>query len=342
MLSPDFIEGGAALFLGDCREVMKELPDNSIDAIVTDPPYELAFMAKQWDRTGIAYDVEMWAEALRVAKPGAHLLAFGGTRTHHRMICAIEDAGWEIRDCLGYLYGSGFPKSLNISKALDKAAGVEREVVDTIPDRWAGKGNVFQRATQAEAEKVNITIPATDAAKQWQGWGTALKPAWEPIVLARKPLIGTVAENVLRHGTGGINVDGCRVDTFKSGELDKLKSRANTPRQDFTGGRFHSGAEHTPKVIPSGMSNKGRFPANIIHDGSDDVLEIFPESKGQLADISLKAPSSKTSNVYGPMKREGEASQDRVYRDSGGTNYAMKPGARRGDSGSAARFFLLL
>jgi site-specific DNA-methyltransferase (adenine-specific) len=194
---------------GDCRVVLRGLPEGSVDAVVTDPPYELGFMGRGWDRTGIAYDVAMWAECLRVLKPGGHLVAFGGTRTHHRMICAIEDAGFEVRDCLMWLYGSGFPKSLDVSKAIDKAAGAVREVVGKQRTNVGMQGGNFTAGSQSG--DVDITTPATPEAAQWQGFGTALKPAWEPICLARKPLAGTVAETVLAHGTGALNIDGCRI-----------------------------------------------------------------------------------------------------------------------------------
>jgi DNA modification methylase len=185
------------LMRGDALSKLQSLENASIDSIVTDPPYELGFMGKAWDASGIAYNIELWRECLRVLKPGGHLLAFGGTRTYHRMAVAIEDAGFEIRDSIQWVYGSGFPKSLDVSKAIGK---------------------------------------------QWQGWGTALKPAHEPIVVARKALCGTVAANVLEHGTGAINIDGCRVE--------------------------------------DDSSTAGRWPANFIHDGSEDVLALFPDTKG--------------------------------------------------------------
>ncbi|ANT41833.1 DNA methylase [Mycobacterium phage Makemake] len=200
------------LRLGDCRDILTELEDASVDSIVTDPPYELAFMGKKWDSSGIAFDVEMWEQCLRVLKPGGHLLAFGGSRTWHRLTVAIEDAGFEIRDSIAWLYGSGFPKSLDVSKAIDKAAGAEREVIGEQPDRWTNKGTVLNFATDRPQSSIPVTgDPATEAARQWQGWGTALKPAFEPIVVARKPLAGTVAANVLEHGTGALNIAACRV-----------------------------------------------------------------------------------------------------------------------------------
>lgn len=179
------------LFQGDCRELLRDLPDECIDAIVTDPPYELGFMGKRWDASGIAYNVDVWRECLRVLKPGGHLLAFGGTRTYHRMACAIEDAGFEVRDSIHWIYGSGFPKSMDVSKAIDKAAGKEREVIGLSP--YAARANKHARAMspgdlpRTVLDTRGITAPATDAAKQWQGWGTALKPAFEPVIVAAKP-----------------------------------------------------------------------------------------------------------------------------------------------------------
>lgn len=255
-----------SLHVGDSLEVLRGMADSSIDSIVTDPPYGLAFMAKKWD-----YDVpstEIWAECLRVLKPGGHLLAFAGTRTQHRMAVRIEDAGFEIRDMIAWLYGSGFPKSHN--------------------GPWGG---------------------------------TALKPALEPITVARKPLIGTVAANVLAHGTGALNIDGCRVgdETLPAMMAGQAKI-----------GTFERGVMLTPERI-------GRWPANVMHDGSAEVLSAFPDAPGQLGPISSSAPSPKTSNVYGAMNREGEASRD--SSNDGAVGFKMKPGARRLDSGSAARFF---
>lgn len=262
---------------GSNMDILPILPDNSVDSIVTDPPYELGFMGKEWDSTGIAYNVEMWRQCLRVLKPGGHLVAFSGSRTYHRMAVAIENAGFQIRDQMMWVYGSGFPKSHNISKALDKLAGEKRKVIGQkepcgmfSPDvpHFGSASDVIETYKSSP-----ITAPATDEAKQWDGWGTALKPAHEPIVLARKPLEGTVAENVLKWGVGGLNIDACRV-----GE---------------------------------------RFPANLMHDGSQEVLELFPESK------SPKPYIQKTKSV-GMFGAE-------VYHD--------RKSSHHGDSGSAARFF---
>lgn len=248
------------LHLGDCLEVLAGLPDNSVDSIVTDPPYGLSFMGKKWD-----YDVPsvaIWEQCLRVLKPGGHLLAFAGTRTQHRMAVRIEDAGFEIRDIIAWVYGSGFPKSLDVSKAIDKAAGAEREVVIKRTMTQGGGSSLQIRNGERRKVEANITAPATDAARQWSGWGTALKPALEPITMARKPLIGTVAENVLTHGTGAINVDGCRV--------------GNESRWNPSAG--HKNLENKRTVTPisshkefDGRECIGRWPANLIHDGSNEA-----------------------------------------------------------------------
>ncbi|HHW90957.1 MAG TPA: site-specific DNA-methyltransferase, partial [Clostridiales bacterium] len=205
----------------DCLEGMKLLDDNSVDSIVTDPPYELGFMGKKWDSTGVAYNVELWKECLRVLKPGGHLLAFGGTRTYHRMTCAIEDAGFEIRDCIQWLYGSGFPKSHDISKAIDKKLGAERKVIARKKklQSYGYEGNNVYGGDVDRGGIQEITAPATPEAQEWEGWGTHLKPANEPIVLARKPISEkTIADNVLKWGTGGINIDDCRIELQEEGE----------------------------------------------------------------------------------------------------------------------------
>ena len=284
--------------------MLKQLPDNSVEAIVTDPPYELGFMGKSWDSTGIAYQVDLWRECLRVLKHGGHLLAFGGSRTYHRLACAVEDAGFQIRDQIMWVYGSGFPKSLDVSKAIDKAAGVEREVVSSYETHDIRNAGLMDRKGSMTVE---VTAPATAEAKKWQGWGTALKPAHEPIVLARKPLDGTVANNVLTHGTGGINIDGCRVETQDS----------------FGGGKkgtsgFAAGYEHDGWVAGSPL---GRFPANFIHDGSDEVLELFPDT-------------ASTGNGTRTGNRRGKGNGNSV--GLAGIKYAAHGYA---DGGSAARFF---
>jgi site-specific DNA-methyltransferase (adenine-specific) len=254
------------LFKGDSRQVLPLMKDNSIDSIVCDPPYELGFMGKSWDSTGIANDPKLWKEVLRVLKPGGHLLAFSGSRTYHRMAVAIEDAGFEIRDQIMWVYGSGFPKSHNISKGIDKAAGAEREVVGRNPNSRenATKDNtLYESGTVGKTDY--ITTAATAAAKQWQGWGTALKPAHEPIVLARKPVEGTVVNNVLTYSVGGINIDGTRVGS------EGGSTRGDKPSTHLS----PSGAFNTGHDILK--LDAGRFPANFIHDGSDEVNELLGE-----------------------------------------------------------------
>ena len=249
------------LINADCIAAMKEMPENSVDSIVTDPPYELGFMGKSWDSSGIAFNIEVWQEALRVLKPGGHLIAFSGSRTYHRMAVAIEDAGFEIRDQIMWVYGSGFPKSHNVSKGIDKAAGAEREVVGIA--KGAGSSNT--ESLGVYQSQFEATSPATPAAKQWDGWGTALKPAHEPIVLARKPLIGTVAANVLTYGTGGLNIDGSRVGSEGGTARD---GKADQPNESgWENMRGHGVAQ----------LNSGRWPANFIHDGSDEVDELLGE-----------------------------------------------------------------
>lgn len=349
------------LILGDCLHVLKQIESNSIDAIVTDPPYGLSFMGKRWD-----YDVptlEVWAECLRVLKPGGHLLAFAGTRTQHRMAVRIEDAGFEIRDMLAWVYGSGFPKSLDVSKAIDKldatearrerqlrftawmcASGCTRETAAmsilglvknketaaacaqhyftdktqpavaardhfemmrphfTVPVPAWVEEMVDQRTVESENFKRrevvgqrttgigtgggstpimgdgnrDVTTAHTPAARRWEGWGTALKPALEPITVARKPFRGTVAENVLEHGTGALNIGGCRV-----GDDTRVNNRGGRRAGTVTGGSYVGGmsgdrgysfGEAGPQTV------SGRWPANLIHDGSDDVVDVLGES----------------------------------------------------------------
>lgn len=276
----------ALLHHGDCLEVMRGIDADSIDSIVTDPPYGLSFMGKGWDR-GVP-GAEYWSEAIRIAKPGSHLVAFGGTRTYHRLATAIEDAGWEVRDCFVWAYGQGFPKSHDVSKGIDKAAGVEREVVGTRASYRPAANAMRDPSGFQDRSDGRITAPATDAAKAWEGWGTALKPAWEPAVMARKPLIGTVAANVLAHGTGAINVDGCRVwrDTRDASGWSQSGSKASE-------NRAMSGRNYAREAKPDAV---GRFPANLIHDGSSPVLELFPR---EAARFFYSAKASKADRGEG-------------------------------------------
>lgn len=270
------------LMLGNCLDKLKELDDNSVDSIVTDPPYGLSFMGKKWD-----YDVpavNIWEECFRVLKPGGHLLAFAGTRTQHRMAVNIEDAGFEIRDMIAWVYGSGFPKSHNISKAIDKMAGAEREVISEQKTNSGGMAHISK--TNAEhgfrpnaytgnsADKtaqnvIQVTAPATPEAQHWDGWGTALKPALEPITVARKPIAEkSIAENVLKYGTGAINIDESRV------EGQPEPTRFDPKKHSHEGWRMTATGEESA----ANASPKGRFPANLIHDGSDEVVELAGES----------------------------------------------------------------
>lgn len=331
----------------DSREALRLMAEASVDSVVCDPPYALVsivkrygsatsapvrvddesasnnlkaayarqargFMGKTWDTGETAFDPAFWVEVLRVLKPGGHLIAFGGTRTYHRLVCAIEDAGFEIRDQLAWLFGSGFPKSHDVSKGIDKAAGAEREV---IRERYTAKrikpGATVVREGAYGKQDVTFTAtdtaPATEEAAQWQGWGTALKPAHEPICLARKPLSGTVAANVLKHGTGALNIDASRIEGAKP---------------DTTRGAGGQNGRYGPIGAQGRIDDdgKGRWPANVIHDGSEEVLRHFPESDGQQGDVKGTEPSSLTNNCYG--------------------QFNGRPATQaRGDAGSAARFF---
>lgn len=309
--SPFFTDGSCVIYNGDCSEVLLSFPDNSIDAVVTDPPYGLSFMGKRWD-----YDVpsiDVWVQCLRVLKPGGHLLAFAGTRTQHRMAVRIEDAGFEIRDMIAWVYGSGFPKSMDVSKAIDKSAGVEREVVG---EKYSGIGRVCRSGgeivggtSNEDAKYIPVTVPATDTAKQWEGWGTALKPALEPITMARKPLPGTVADNVTTHGTGALNINGCRIDL---GGDYKCKPNGR-PSQTGLGDNYDPSKANQADTV-------GRWPANLIHDGSDEVVDQFPETTSGAN--PTRRSSAKFKNAYSAFAGQESCEQHR--------------GA---DSGNASRFF---
>ena len=322
--------GNATLHLGDCLDVLRTFADNSVDSIVTDPPYGLSFMGKKWD-----YDVPseaIWAECLRVLKPGGHLLAFAGTRTQHRMACRIEDAGFEIRDMIAWVYGSGFPKSLDVSKAIDKAAGAEREVVGMRTKAGIGGSQTFAQDAWTQANRgeieLDITAPATDAAKQWQGWGTALKPSLEPITMARKPFACTVAANVLQHGTGALNIDASRVGyagtedaaAAAAAAID-LRGRQIASPTGFLAAKKPQKLDLTEYL--DGPAGAGRWPANFIHDGSAEVLAVFPITSSGLmtAGTAREAQDEPGSVCYGTY--------------GGNATSVNTPG----DAGSAARFF---
>lgn len=301
-------KGRVTLHHGDCLDVIRGLADNSIDSIVTDPPYGLNFMGKHWDDGAIAFNVVLWKECLRVLKPGGHLVAFGGTRTWHRLAVAIEDAGFEIRDNLAWLYGSGFPKSLDVGKAIDKAAGAKREVVGISPHSANREADMGYNGTGHSEGLRTLTAPATDAAKQWTGWGTALKPAFEPIVLARKPLAGTVAATVLEHGTGALNIDACRVGT---------DSRTNR-------GMASLGVMHVGNWKPREVSNTvaGRWPANVLLD--DHAAALVDEQSGvsasslRIDDLQGGGHTTRRSDFF--SRGQSETEVVRTYGDSGGAS----------------------
>ncbi len=373
------------LYNGDCLEVMKTLEENSVDAIITDPPYELGFMGKKWDNTGVAYNVDIWRECLRVLKPGGHLLSFGGTRTYHRMAVAIEDAGFEVRDMIEWVYGSGFPKSHNIGKAVDKLQGNEREVVEKIyaDGTMPRKTSKYVLAGENLSKTIGSNNIETKGTSEWEGWGTALKPAHEPICLARKPLAEkTVAENCLKYGTGGINIDESRVD-YQS-EADKVsatpqgKCTSNTSagsapdvdmsEVDYNGEKYWYKNEYKWLIdkwlndedyvwselkenletynwckvpdIDSGdrvlfdsqegvcvrlyeskrkeferPDQLGRFPANLIHDNSEEVRECFPETKS--------GNSGNASRFFKSIIYQAKASKK--DRGSGNNHPTVKP-----------------
>jgi hypothetical protein len=361
---PFYADERATMHHGDCLDVLRTLPDASVDSVVTDPPYELGFMGKGWDASGIAYRVDLWEECLRVLKPGGHLLAFGGTRTWHRLTCAIEDAGFEIRDTITWLYGSGFPKSLDVSKAIDKAR--RRDYVEAairlgvpLPGRsvddwtkenhapgdrwWAAFRAALPEATWREIERevighgasgraevayarpragsYDVTAPATDDAARWQGWGTALKPASEPIVVARKPLAATVAATVLAHGTGALNIDACRV------EGGPIMGAGGTRRS----GGIMGASEPLGGWEPA---HSGRWPANVVLTHGDCGDECVPGCPVAELDAQSGNRPGATSN----SASEGGAG---FMRDGGFMRGAAGLPLRLGyaDEGGASRYF---
>ena len=344
-----FLDGRVTLHCGDCRDVLASLPDASVDSIVCDPPYGLGFMGKKWDTPGAlverrAATENKWdhvggnhnpsnsadaartarvegqkfgewcgtwvSECLRVLKPGGHIVAFSGTRTYHRMVCAIEDAGFEVRDQLAWVYGSGMPKGLNVGKVLEaRIEALKADLVGFSDPSGCEYDELSDRLDEMTAELGRI-----------QGWNTSLKPSWEPICLARKPMIGTVLDNMLMHGVGGINGDGCRVDASARPllELDAKPTESNVYVGRTGQGGLGKGLDGGSKAV--GTTDVGRWPANLVHDGSDEVVACFPDSAGQLRpDGPEFAPKTGTA-VYG--------------------DYGPRPHVDpRSDSGSAARFF---
>jgi DNA modification methylase len=317
--SEDIELGGVCVkvFNEDCLNVLREMPSNSVDSIVSDPPYGISFMAKKWD-----YDVpsvEVWKEAMRVLKPGGHALIACGTRTQHRMVCNIEDAGFEIRDVVSWIYGSGFPKSLNIGKAINKAAGAKGHdsVGFNVAGKTSGLGVIKRPELRSDHPDYVKPVGITLESKQWDGWGTALKPACEFFTLCRKPLSEkTVAANVLKWGTGGINIDGCRVKGITDSDKNNFHQNRKTIKEykgDDT--LYNLGT----KKVCSAENPQGRFPANLIHDGSQEVLDLFPETKPSKANPRNNKPSE---NVAMSGANLGHISHG--HSDNGG---------------SAARFF---
>lgn len=355
MTSTSYADGRVTLFHGDCLDVLAQLPDASVDSVVTDPPYGIAFMGKAWDQPGQygserrngtpqaltregdamgagRYDLspsamrnfqrwcEAWAsECLRVLKPGGHLVAFGGARTWHRLAGGIEDAGFEIRDSMAWLFGSGFPKSLDVAKAIDIAAGATREPV-TVPGashrtatslRGAEAGGARGMVTSPEGVRTSSTA-VTEAARAWEGWGTALKPGFEPIVVARKPLAGTVAANVLAHGTGALHIDACRV-----GQESTRRTKRGGPG-DFP----HEDDAWAPRAVEVG-SDAGRWPANVVLD--EDQAAALDEQSGVLSSGTMRAGAARQPRPGGE-----------VFGSDGRT---FNPADTYGDSGGASRFF---
>lgn len=289
------------LIIGDCLEELDKIEENSIDAIITDPPYELNFMNKGWDNAGVSFSKSTWEKCLRALKPGGYLLAFGGGRTFHRIACAIEDAGFEIRDTIMWIYGSGFPKSMNIGLALDKKNGIKSQIVG---EGKCGKNAMMDglkgKATYAGSYEVRR------AQNEWAGWGTCLKPAFEPIIVARKPFKGSLVDNILEYGVGGLNIDECRV----GGET--ILSH-NAPKGTFAGGEPNRGSDTS-----SYHTTVGRFPANIIHDGSEEATRDMPKT----------SPTKPHNGDGKPLDTRGN-----------GWGFKRMPSLLSDNGGSASRYF---
>jgi site-specific DNA-methyltransferase (adenine-specific) len=309
-----------------------------VDSIVTDPPYELGFMGKKWDNSGIAYSVELWKECLRVLKPGGHLLSFGGTRTWHRVAVAIEDAGFDLRDSIAWMYGSGFPKSLDVSKAIDKQSGFQGEVIGTESVDVGMQGGSMHAGRETKIAEREIK-QLSEEAEQWQGWGTALKPAFEPIVVARKPLIGTVAANVLEHGTGALNIDGSRIGTEKlgGGTMPDLRDVGRMSKEATGIDKLSFGQNSTPATRLEQPKYTGRWPANVILDeysaGELDSYTGHLHAAGNKKDTADGVGDGYEASSY-QMSYNGVA--NRTHNDSGGASrffYCAKASKRDRNEG---------
>lgn len=315
------------LFQGDSREILTEFEDCLFDSVITDPPYELGFMGKTWDSTGIAYSKDFWAECLRILKPGGHLIAFSGARTYHRMTVAIEDAGFEIRDMLQWIYGAGFPKGQDISKALDKKLGVEREVIgkkNKLQSYGQGVNNVYGDGPDKGHEML-ITAPGSEEAKQWEGWNTTLKPAHEPICFARKPIEGTMVENILKWGCGGINIDACRVP----GEYNSVMQK--TPSKQF--GVINDDSWKPSKVdFPANPA--GRWPSDVILGHSPDCGEVCVEG------CPVKLLNEQSGNLINGTLKAGPRKSPKTKNSYGKSTPAMEGSAGYGDQGGASKYFI--
>ena len=305
--------GDFKLYQGSMLDMLQVIAPNSIDAVVTDPPYELGFMGKGWDNSGIAFQADTWRKCYSVLKSGGYLLAFGGTRTFHRIACAIEDAGFEIRDTIMWLYGSGFPKSMNIGLAIDKKNGVESEIVGYTSQQDIRSGNYTGVCTNNN-EYSRVDWPIKKAQNEWAGWGTALKPAYEPVIVARKPCEGSCVDNVLMYGVGGLNIDGCRVgdDLIKGGTMPVMGA-GETGVCNF--GTI--GAERT-----EGADHVGRYPSNVIltYDESDkaEVCGGMPETASKASGANYEHSTEKSIGYQW---------------------HNIKSGVHFGDEGSAARYY---
>jgi site-specific DNA-methyltransferase (adenine-specific) len=343
ILTPFVERSGITVYKGDCVETMRRMPEASVDAIITDPPYGLEFMGREWDGFGTPLSFQTWTEAwareaYRVLKPGGHLLAFAGTRTYHRMASGVEDAAFEIRDCIAWMYGSGFPKSLDVSKAIDKAAGAEREVRQFIKSATAKAANMQANGQCQDCGKWKFSPdpcvcprdngPQTEEAVKWFGWGTALKPAFEPIVVARKPLIGTVAQNVLEHGTGALNIDATRIGVGDDAYVS-----------NFSGARGH--ADNRDRASDYGMTAgthpaSGRWPANVALD--DEAAKLLDEQSGETRS-SQSMRGERAGSIYGNGHGPTGPDSLRGHTDTGGASrffYCAKASKRDRNTNGAA------